>query len=124
MQPSIEEIVKQDIQSGKDEFVVKNKVKKLNLDKELTAYLMVVIDDEISLEKIREVRRSDANTLVYTGFFFMALAILFGLYSRSFGILIFGLGFVIKRRGDKKKKEAGSIQSLEELLPDHTRKFR
>ncbi len=57
------------------------------------------------------------------GYFFMALAIFFGIYNLEFGASIFVVGFIVTRRGRGKVKEAMDIESIEELLPNHPTKF-
>ena len=123
MQTSIEEKIKADLRSGKDEDVVRKYIDRQKLNKDDTQYLLGLIDDEIAIQKLRDVRKSDANLIVYLGYFLMALAIFFGIYSIAFGASIFVVGFIVARRGRNKVAEAMDIESIDELLPDHPTKF-
>lgn len=123
MQTSIEEKIKADLRSGKDEDAVRKYIDRQKLNKDDTQYLLGLIDDEIAIQKLRDVRKSDANLIVYLGYFLMALAIFFGIYSLAFGASIFVIGFIVARRGRNKVAEAMDIESIDELLPDHPTKF-
>ena len=123
MQSSIEEKIKSDIRSGKDPMAVRSYIQRQQLEDSAITYFLGLVDDEIAIYELRNVKKRDANLIVYMGYFFMALAIFFGIYSLGFGASIFAVGFVVARRGRNKVAEAMEIESIEELLPDYPTKF-
>jgi len=123
MQTSIEEKIKKDIRSGKDPSEVRSYVNRQQLDDHLREYLINLVDDEVAINELRNVKRRDANLIVYMGYFLMALSIFFGIYSLGFGASIFVVGFIVTRRGRYKVAEAMELESIEDLLPDYATKF-
>jgi len=123
MQSSIEEKIKSDIRSGKDPASVKLYLNRQQLDQEVTQYFVDLLDDEIAVHELRKVKTRDANLIVYMGYFFMAIAVFFGIYNLGFGVAIFVVGFIVTRRGRSQLAAAAAIDSIEELLPDYPTKF-
>ena len=123
MQPTLEERIKEDIRSGESEASVRAFVERQGLDEELTQFLLGKIDDEVAIQKLREIKLRDANLIVYMGYFLMLVALFFGTYSTAFGAAILVVGFFVVRRGRNKTREAQAIDSIEELLPKQPTKF-
>lgn len=123
MQSSIEEKIKTDIRSGVDRESVSSFIKRQRFDDDITEYLLGCLDDEVAIQALREVKKRDANLIIYMGYFLMAIAIFFGVYNLGFGASIFVVGFIITRRGRIKLLRTMEIDSIEELLPNHPTKF-
>jgi|GEM_PF-5616115 len=123
MRNAIEERIKTDVQSGKDERTIRSFVQSQRLESDIEQFFLDMIDDEIAIQKLREVRTADATLLIYLGYILMALAIFFGTYHIGMGGAILIIGLLIKRRGDAKARAAAEISSIAELLPEEPTKF-
>ena len=117
------EDIKAEVDAGLDELEIRRKIETLNLNPESRIELSSFLADEIALRELIKVKSTDANLIIYLGYFFMILAIIFLSFIGNYAWLIFGLGFVIMRRGRRRLKEAKSISSIEELLPYRPTKF-
>lgn len=107
-----------DIDAGLDEMEIRRKIDGFEIDAESKRELLSFLSDQIALKELIDVRSTDARLLIYLGYFFMALALVFMFYVDKYALIIFGIGFIIMRRGKRKLREAQDITSIEELLPE------
>lgn len=123
MHTDIEEKIKSDVRSGKEERVIRSYIQGLRLSSELEQVYFNILDDQIAIHQLRQVKVQDAKLLVYLGYVMMGLAIFFGMYNMYFGVAIFVVGILVKRRGDRQVADANQIDSIKELLRDEPTKF-
>ena len=110
-----------DVDAGLDEMEIRRKVDGWKLEPDSNKELLTFLSDKIALRELIDVRSTDARLIIYLGYIFMALAFIFMSYIDKYAVIIFGLGFIIMRRGRRKLREARDISSIEDLVPDkHT----
>lgn len=118
MLTELEEKILEDLESGKDELVIRQWIDQQGLDDELTQFLYDHLEDSRGVKAYRDTQISDANMIIYLGILFMIIAIPFAIYQKTFGALVFGLGIIIYRRGQRRKTKAAAIKSIDSLIPD------
>ncbi|MBT8218585.1 MAG: hypothetical protein KJP00_02090 [Bacteroidia bacterium] len=111
------ETIADEVRHGTDETTIRRAIRDLKLSQEESLYLDDFLDQQLALQKLREVKLADAKLIKYLGYALMGIAILFGLYSQWFGLMIFLLGVYAYRRGNRQKRTAEAMDSIEELLP-------
>lgn len=123
MRNALEEKIKEDVRSGIEELSIRSYIQNQRLGEEKESIYLDILDDEIAIHKLREVKYQDAKLLRYLAFLLILPAIFFATYHLAYGAAIFIFAVIIKRRSDRKIQEAESINSIADLLPEEPTKF-
>ena len=111
------ETIAEEVRLGTDEATIRRAIKDLSLSEKETQYLDDFLDQQLALQQLCDVKLADAKLIKYLGYALMGIAILFGIFSQWFGLLIFLLGIYAYRRGTRQMRKAEEMESIEELLP-------
>lgn len=105
------------LEEGQDELSIRRWINNLGLNKELTLFLYDYLDEAHAIRDYRSIKRNDAQMMIYLGIFFIVIALFIGQYHLEFATLVFGVGFYTLRRGQRRKSEANTIKSLDQIIP-------
>lgn len=123
MRNAIEEKIKEDVRSGQVELVIRSYIQRQRLDSKKEQFYFDLLDDEIAIQKLRDVKIQDAKLLIYLAYILVVPAIYFSTHHLAYGAAIIIFAVLIRRRGMNKISEAESIKSIAQLLPEEPTKF-